>query len=147
MAYEYKVKEVLRVVDGDTIDVLIDLGFGLTKKERVRVAGIDTPESRTRDLYEKYLGKEAAVYLEEELMFENIIIKTKKDGKYGRMLGWLYKEGEDISIQERMINKGYGWAYDGGTKEKSYEELRQKRIADGSWTYGSDHEDVGFQGE
>ena len=147
MAYEYKVKEVLRVVDGDTIDVLIDLGFGLTKKERVRVAGIDTPESRTRDLYEKYLGKEAAVYLEEELMFENIIIKTEKDGKYGRMLGWLYKEGEDISIQERMINKGYGWAYDGGTKEKSYEELRQKRIADGSWTYGSDHEDVGFQGE
>ena len=80
-------------------------------------------------------------------MFENIIIKTEKDGKYGRMLGWLYKEGEDISIQERMINKGYGWAYDGGTKEKSYEELRQKRIADGSWTYGSDHEDVGFQGE
>mgnify|MGYP003131319246 CR=1 FL=1 len=147
MAYEYKIKEVLRVVDGDTIDVLIDLGFGLTKKERVRVAGIDTPESRTKNLYEKYLGKEASAYLEEELMFENIIIKTEKDGKYGRMLGWLYKEGEDISIQERMINKGYGWVYDGGTKEKSYEELRQKRIADGSWTYGSDHEDVGYQGE
>ena len=98
--YEYKIKEVLRVVDGDTIDVLIDLGFGLTKKERVRVAGIDTPESRTRNLYEKYLGKEAAAYLEEELLAENIIIKTEKDGKYGRMLGWLYKEGENISIQK-----------------------------------------------
>tara|TARA_B100001093_G_scaffold229899_1_gene220412 strand:- start:989 stop:1429 length:441 start_codon:yes stop_codon:yes gene_type:complete len=145
--YTYKVKEIVRVVDGDTVDILVDLGFGLTKKERVRVAGIDTPESRTRNLYEKYLGKEAAAYLEEALMFENIIIKTEKDGKYGRMLGWLYKEGEDISIQERMINKGYGWAYDGGTKEKSFEELKQKRIADGSWTYGSDHEDVGFQGD
>tara|TARA_Y100000004_G_C8818166_1_gene370685 strand:- start:86 stop:526 length:441 start_codon:yes stop_codon:yes gene_type:complete len=145
--YEYKIKEVLRVVDGDTIDVLIDLGFGLTKKERVRVAGIDTPESRTRNLYEKYLGKEAATYLEEELLAENIIIKTEKDGKYGRMLGWLYKEGENISIQERMINKGYGWPYDGGTKEKTFEELRQKRIADGSWTYIDDTEDVGYQGE
>ena len=140
--YTYKVKEVLRVVDGDTVDILIDLGFGLTKKERVRVAGIDTPESRTRNLYEKYLGKEAAAFLEEELMFEDIIIKTEKDGKYGRMLGWLYKNGEDISIQERMILKGYGWSYDGGTKEKSFDELKEKRIADGSWTYGSDHEDV-----
>jgi endonuclease YncB( thermonuclease family) len=145
MAYEYKVKEVLRVVDGDTIDVLIDLGFGLTKKERVRVAGIDTPESRTRDPYEKYLGKEASAYLEEQLIEDNIIIKTEKDGKYGRMLGWLYREGEEISIQERMINKGYGWAYDGGTKEKSFAELREKRIADGSWTF-PEPEEAGFQG-
>lgn len=131
--YTYKVKEIVRVVDGDTVDILVDLGFGLTKKERVRVAGIDTPESRTRDLYEKKLGKEAAAYLTEQLEDGNIIIKTEKDGKYGRMLGWLYKEGQTISIQEDMINRGYGWAYDGGTKEKSYEELKEKRIADGSW--------------
>ena len=130
--YEYKIKEIIRVVDGDTIDVLIDLGFGLQKKERVRVAGIDTPESRTRDLYEKKLGKEAAAYLKDQLTGK-ITIKTEKDGKYGRMLGWLYKEGQDISIQEDMINRGYGWAYDGGTKEKSFEELKEKRIADGSW--------------
>ena len=57
--YEYKVKEVVKVVDGDTIDVVIDLGFDLSKKERVRLAGIDTPESRTRDLDEKKLGLEA----------------------------------------------------------------------------------------
>jgi len=138
MAYEYKVKEILRVVDGDTVDVLIDLGFGLTKKERVRVAGIDTPESRTRDLYEKYLGLEAKDYLTDQLDCDNIIIKTEKDGKYGRMLGWLYREGDEISIQERMISKGYGWAYDGGTKEKSYAELREKRMLDGSWTYPED---------
>ena len=133
--YTYKVKEINRVVDGDTVDITIDLGFGLTKKERVRVAGIDTPESRTRDLYEKKLGKEASAYLESQLQGK-IIIKTEKDGKYGRMLGWLYKEGQDlmgISIQEDMINRGYGWAYDGGKKEKSFEELKEKRIADGSW--------------
>ena len=138
-AYEYKVKEVLKVVDGDTIDVLIDLGFGLTKKERVRVAGIDTPESRTRDKFEKYLGLEAKEYLKDQIeLVDGLTIKTEKDGKYGRMLGWLYREGENISIQERMINKGYGWSYDGGKKEKSYAELRDKRIADGSWTYPND---------
>ena len=145
--YEYKIKEVLKVVDGDTIDVLIDLGFGLTKKERVRVAGIDTPESRTRNLYEKYLGLEAKAYLEEQLLEDDITIKTEKDGKYGRMLVWLYRKGETISIQERMINKGYGWSYDGGTKEKTFAELREKRIADGSWTYVDDTEDVGYQGD
>ncbi len=131
--YTYKVKKIDRVVDGDTVDIFIDLGFGLTKKERVRVAGIDTPESRTRDLYEKKLGKEAAAYLEEQLKDTTIIIKTEKDGKYGRMLGWLYKEGETISIQEDMIARGYGWSYDGGKKEKSFDELKEKRIADGSW--------------
>jgi len=131
--YKYKVKEILRVVDGDTIDILIDLGFGLTKKERVRVAGIDTPESRTRDLYEKKLGKEAAAYLTKQLAEGDIIICTEKDGKYGRMLGWLYKSGQTISIQEDMINRGYGWSYDGGTKEKTFEELKELRQKDGSW--------------
>ena len=129
--YEYKAI-VDRVVDGDTIDVLIDLGFGLLKKERVRVAGIDTPESRTRDLYEKKLGKEAAAYLKDQLTGK-ITIKTEKDGKYGRMLGWLYKEGQDISIQEDMINRGYGWSYDGGTKQKTFEQLKELRQKDGSW--------------
>ena len=131
--YEYKIKEIIKVVDGDTIDVLIDLGFGLLKKERVRVAGIDTPESRTRDLYEKKLGKEAAAYLKDQLTGK-ITIKTEKDGKYGRMLGWLYKEGQDISIQEDMINRGYGWSYDGGTKKKDFQELRDIRIAKGTLT-------------
>ena len=130
--YEYKIKEIIKVVDGDTIDVLIDLGFGLLKKERVRVAGIDTPESRTRDLYEKKLGKEAAAYLKDQLTGK-ITITTEKDGKYGRMLGWLYKEGQDISIQEDMINRGYGWSYDGGTKQKTFEQLKELRQKDGSW--------------
>ena len=79
--YEYKVKEVVKVVDGDTIDVVIDLGFDLSKKERVRLAGIDTPESRTRDLEEKKLGLEAKEHLATNLTnAKQLIISTEKDG-------------------------------------------------------------------
>ena len=75
--YEYKIKEVVKVVDGDTVDLNIDLGFNLTKKERVRLAGIDTPESRTRDLKEKELGIEAKEFLERRLSDgENLKVKT-----------------------------------------------------------------------
>lgn len=132
--YTYVIKEILKIVDGDTIDVLIDLGFGLSKKERVRVAGIDAPESRTRDLYEKKLGLEAKEWLKEHLLSaDQVIIKTEKEGKYGRILGWLFTEKYSNSINEVMIDKGYAWTYDGGTKEKNYEELEVKRRSDGTW--------------
>ena len=117
--YEYKVKDVVKVVDGDTIDILIDLGFGLTKKERVRVAGIDTPESRTRNLVEKQYGIAAKVYLEGILRnAEEIRVETSKDGKYGRMLGWIYVDGVEKSVNQTMIDEGYAWPYDGGTKNE-----------------------------
>ena len=120
--YEYKVKEVVKVVDGDTIDVVIDLGFDLFKKERVRLAGIDTPESRTRDLEEKKLGIEAKKHLEFHLLeAKEIIIATEKDGKYGRMLGWIHDD--DRCINNDMILLGYAWAYDGGSKQKSLQSL------------------------
>lgn len=126
--YEYKVKEVVKVVDGDTIDVIIDLGFDLSKKERVRLAGIDTPESRTRDLDEKKLGLEAKEYLSTNLSNANdLMISTKKDGKYGRMLGTIYINDDIVSMNRQMIDKGYAWEYDGGTKEKDLNELRVKR--------------------
>lgn len=131
--YTYKVKEITKIVDGDTVDVLIDLGFGLTKKERVRVAGIDAPESRTRDLYEKKLGLEAKQFLKNKLENNDVIIKTEKEGKYGRILGWLYIENISCSINELMIIKGYAWPYDGGSKEKDYDLLKERRIEDGSW--------------
>ena len=131
--HTYKVKEIVKIVDGDTIDVLIDLGFGLTKKERVRVAGIDAPESRTRDLYEKKLGLEAKEFLKNKLENNDVIIKTEKEGKYGRILGWLYTEDASCSINELMIIKGYAWSYDGGSKEKDYDLLKELRIKDGSW--------------
>ena len=126
--YEYAIKEVIKVVDGDTIDILIDLGFDLTKKERVRLAGIDTPESRTRDLEEKAMGLEAKDFLERRLtegMASGLRVKTEKDGKYGRMLGYLFC-GE-TNINNEMVYRGYAWVYDGGKKEKDLDELRLKR--------------------
>lgn len=129
--YTYFVKSVDRVVDGDTIDISIDLGFDLTKKERVRLAGIDTPEKRTKDLAEKKMGYQATEFLEMHLMeAKNLTVRTEKDGKFGRMLGWLYKTDEDTqSINQLMIDKGYAWPYDGGTKQKNLEDLLAKRGA------------------
>ena len=126
--YEYAIKEIVRVVDGDTIDILIDLGFDLTKKERVRLAGIDTPESRTKDLEEKAMGLEAKEFLTRRLtdgMTSGLRVKTEKDGKYGRMLGSIYCGDENINTE--MVYRGYAWKYDGGTKEKNLDELRSKR--------------------
>ena len=142
--YNFRVTEINRVVDGDTIDVTIDLGFDLYKKERVRVAGIDTPEKRTRDLEEKALGIDATNYLKKKLEDtiagdEELTIRTELKGgmgKYGRLLGWLYIGEDSVSINETMINEGYAWAYDGGTKQKNFEELREIRRSFGTLTQG-----------
>ena len=133
--YNFRVVEINRVLDGDTIDVTIDLGFDLFKKERVRVAGVDTPEKRTRDLEEKALGIDATNWLKEKLEGalagdDDLVIRTELVGgvgKYGRLLGWLYLGDGDVSLNEQMITEGYAWAYDGGTKQKNFEELREIR--------------------
>ena len=129
--YEYRVKKVLRVVDGDTIDVDIDLGFNVSYTQRVRLAGIDTPESRTTDLKEKALGLEVKEYLKSLLdSTDEIVIQTEKPDsseKYGRILGWLFIDDEETSINEKMINDGYAWEYDGGTKKKDFDALLAKR--------------------
>ena len=131
--YEYKVKEIAKVVDGDTVDVIIDLGFGLSKKERCRIAGIDTPEKRTRDLKEKKYGIEATEFMTGLLdKAENLIVRTEKDGKYGRMLGWFYCDNVNGSLNNLMIEAGYAWSYDGGTKDGStdrFQVLEDKRAA------------------
>ena len=126
--YEYAIKEIVRVVDGDTVDIVIDLGFNLSKKERVRLAGIDTPESRTRDLEEKAMGLEAKDFLTRRLndgMASGLRVKTEKDGKYGRMLGWIYIS--ETNINKEMVQRGYAWEYDGGKKEKDLADLLVKR--------------------
>ena len=138
--YNFRVIEINRVVDGDTIDVTIDLGFDLYKKERVRVAGVDTPEKRTRDLEEKELGIEATNWLKKALDGaiagdDDLIIRTELDGgvgKYGRLLGWLYIGDAELSLNELMIEEGYAWEYDGGTKKKDFEELREIRRVKGT---------------
>ena len=142
--YNFRVVSIDRVVDGDTIDVSIDLGFDLIKKERVRVAGIDTPEKRTRDLEEKALGIDATNYLKKKLEEtiegeEELTIRTELKGgmgKYGRLLGWLYIGEDTLSVNETMITEGYAWEYDGGTKKKDFEELREIRRANGTLNEG-----------
>ena len=140
--YNFRVVEINRVVDGDTIDVTIDLGFDLFKKERVRVAGVDTPEKRTRDLEEKELGIHATNWIKEKLDGaisgdDDLVIRTELVGgvgKYGRLLGWLYIGDSALSLNEQMIEEGYAWAYDGGTKQKNFEDLREIRRAHGTLT-------------
>tara|TARA_B100000427_G_scaffold146129_1_gene121512 strand:+ start:212 stop:625 length:414 start_codon:yes stop_codon:yes gene_type:complete len=127
-------------VDGDTIDVTIDLGFDLSKKERVRIAGVDTPEKRTRDKEEKALGLDATAWMKDKLDGaikgdDELTVRTELVGgmgKYGRLLGWLYVGDADLSLNEQMITEGYAWAYDGGTKQKNFEELREIRRANGT---------------
>jgi micrococcal nuclease len=129
--YEYRVKEVLKVVDGDTIDVVIDLGFDISFTSRVRLAGIDTPESRTKDAREKILGVEVKEYLKKALEgATDIVIRTEKvdsSEKYGRILGWVFVNRQTDSLNMELVNKGYAWSYDGGTKSKDFEELLRKR--------------------
>lgn len=133
--YEYHVKKVTKVVDGDTIDVEIDLGFDISFSSRVRLAGIDTPESRTTNKEEKVLGLEVKEKLKKVIdSAKVIVIRTEKmdsSEKYGRILGWLYLDGAEQSVNEALIAGGYAWEYMGDTKVKDFELLRQRRAARG----------------
>ena len=133
--YEYYVRKVENVVDGDTIDVLIDLGFDILFQSRVRLAGIDTPESRTKDLAEKALGLESKEYLKKALKdAKSVVIKTEKmdsSEKYGRILGWVYVNGDTESLNDKMINDGYAWGYMGDTKVKDFVALEKSRKKSG----------------
>ena len=142
--YNFRVTEINRVLDGDTIDVTIDLGFDLYKKERVRIAGVDTPEKRTRNKEEKELGIDATNWLKDKLEGaidgdDELSIRTDLVGgvgKYGRLLGWLYIGDAELSLNEQMITEGYAWAYDGGTKQKDFETLREIRRSFGTLIEG-----------
>jgi micrococcal nuclease len=133
--YEYYVRKVENVVDGDTIDVLIDLGFDILFQSRVRLAGIDTPESRTKDLAEKALGLESKEYLKKHLKdAKSVVIKTEKINsteKFGRILGWIYVNGDTESLNDKMINDGYAWGYMGDAKVKDFDALKKARTKSG----------------
>ena len=134
--YVYRIKSVSRVVDGDTIDADIDLGFDISLTKRIRLAGIDTPESRTRDLAEKALGLDAKEWLKHHLKDAgDVVIRTEKPDsteKYGRIIGHLYINGEEESLNNQMITEGYALPYDGGTKDKDWEPLRNIRRQNGT---------------
>ena len=129
--YRYKV-DIVKVIDGDTVDVDIDLGFGMVyKKQRVRLKGIDTPESRTRNLEEKKFGLAAKAYLKEQLTGEDaythIELVSHDKGKFGRILGELFVGGSSCSINQLMIDKHHAVPYDGQSKEQIAENHLKNR--------------------
>jgi len=126
--FEYKGK-VKRIIDGDTIDAYIDLGFDVWITKRIRFMGIDTPESRTRDLTEKRYGKGATHRLTEmlEQADNKFIVKSHGTGKFGRVLGELFIVGDLVSINDRLINEGHAVAYFGGSKKEVKDALKEAR--------------------
>lgn len=125
--YEYAVKEFVKFVDGDTVDIVLDLGFEVYRKERIRINRIDTPEIRSKDELERKLAVEAKDYVGMWLINQKQVrIKTFKDDKYGRLLGEFYGDN-DVCLSDLLIEKGYAWAYDGGPKNKDLNLLLEKR--------------------
>ena len=136
--YIYRIREIHKVVDGDTIDADIDLGFDISLTKRIRLAGVDTPESRTTDAKEKALGLEVKEWLKKKLEGQtDIIVKTElpdSTEKYGRILGHLFIGDAEVSavnkkksVNQMMIDEGFAWSYSGGTKVKNFEELKEIR--------------------
>jgi micrococcal nuclease len=134
--FSYRIHKVLKIIDGDTIDVVLDLGFDILHKSRVRLFGIDTPESRTRDKEEKQRGLISKKYLTEAIKKGNkLTIKTHKGsetGKFGRILGEVFVDGKNINLQ--MTKDGYAVAYYGQNKnliEAEHLKNKKKLIAKG----------------
>ena len=129
--YVYRIKSITKVVDGDTIDANIDLGFDISLTKRISLAGIDSPESRTTNLKEKALGLESKEWLKKTLEdAKDILIKTEKPDsteKYGSIIGHLFINGQETSLNNQMITSGYALAYDGGTKDKNFDVLLERR--------------------
>jgi micrococcal nuclease len=125
--YIYRIKQITRVIDGDTIDADIDLGFDISLTKRIRLAGVDTPESRTADANEKKYGIEAKEWLKHKVEnAQHILIKTElpdSTEKYGRIIGHLFVNDHENSLNEQMVIEGYAWTYDGGTKKKDFAAL------------------------
>jgi len=120
--YEYKCQEVKKVVDGDTLDIVLNLGFNVLHSVRVRMAGIDTPESRTRDLDEKATGKLAKAFLKDWLSQENekkkIVVRTfkKTKGKFGRVIAEIWVN--DVNVNEDMIECYHAVPYSAQNKSE-----------------------------
>jgi micrococcal nuclease len=129
--YIYRIRSVHKIVDGDTIDADIDLGFDISLTKRIRLAGVDTPESRTTDAREKTLGLESKEWLKKKLDgAKDIIIRTElpdSTEKYGRIIGHLFVNNQEVSLNNQMITEGYAWSYDGGTKKKDFDQLLSRR--------------------
>ena len=129
--YIYRIKQITKVIDGDTIDADIDLGFDISLSKRIRLAAVDTPESRTADANEKKYGLESKEWLKHKVEnAKNILIKTElpdSTEKYGRIIGHLFINDQESSLNDQMVVEGYAWTYKGDTKKKNFAELDAKR--------------------
>jgi len=129
--YIYRIKQIIKVVDGDTIDADIDLGFDISLSKRIRLAAVDTPESRTADANEKKYGLESKEWLKHKVEnAKNILIKTElpdSTEKYGRIIGHLFINDQETSLNDQMVVEGYAWPYKGDTKVKDFEKLKTIR--------------------
>ena len=129
--YEYKISSVAKVVDGDTVDLTLDVGFCMFTIQRIRISGVDTPEMTAKDETERKMANEAKAFVESWFAKnKQLTIKTTKDDKYGRMLGEI-KNDVGECINTLLVEKGYAWSYDGGTKKKDLKLLLEKRKANG----------------
>lgn len=129
MLYEYKVHSVEKTVDGDTVDLVIDCGFGILTKQRVRLDGIDSPETATRNVDEKALGLETKAFVDRWLRAQKTLrVRTRKDGedKYGRLLATVWGDTQEC-LNEIMVRDGWAWEYGGGKKEKNFVALAEAR--------------------
>ena len=126
--YEYRVSEIGKIVDGDTVDCVLDLGFGMFCKQRIRLHGIDAPEIHSKDQREKRLADESLGFVTRWISenSKNLIVETFKDDKYGRLLG-RFRTQDGRCINDEMVKIGYAWAYDGGTKHKDLDALEAIR--------------------
>lgn len=135
--YEYKVK-ITRIVDGDTVDAEVDLGFDTFIKDRIRLIGIDTPESRTRNKKEKKLGLASKARLKELCSMNkgNLVLKTSKEGKgkFGRILGSILVEGSQVSLNDVLVAEGHARPYSGGNKKEQGEWAKEINGAWCRWT-------------
>ena len=140
--YEYRCK-IVRVVDGDTVDVDIDLGFGVwLQKQRVRLYGVDTPESRTRDAEEKIFGNLAKKFVEDRLPVDSKQkLRTRLDGKgkFGRILGEFViydpKTDRESTLNKMLIETSNAVAYHGQSKEEIEKEHLENRVKLGAEAY------------
>ena len=125
--FEYKINNVNRIIDGDTLELVIDLGFGIHRVEKVRLNRVDTPETSSKNSEEKILGIEAKIYVENWVQNQkSIIIKTVKDDKYGRILADIYGTNGEC-LNDLLIKNGFAWEYDGTEKIKNFELLLERR--------------------
>jgi len=125
--YEYNVKEFIKFIDGDTVDIVLDLGFGVYRRERIRLNRINTPELNSKNELEKKLALEAKEYVSIWLVNQKQVkIKTFKDDKYGRLLGEFYGDN-DICLNDHLIDKGYAWEYFGDVKNTDLNILIERR--------------------